>query len=485
MARTLEHNFPSLPPKTIPAVPFFSKSGGAVSNKVAGAGRSPKANSAKVNSGTDPHFSTSPGFAIAPTPTFGENLPGLLIEAIADPDQPGQLILCSFDSKRTENKRVIFHEGRSYLAPPRFTGLARIVRFAPGCALPSSGPEIVATMNEFLLKYADLDQQTIDILIAFVFATWFVDCFVIAPVLCLNGPTREVSNVMRLLSCVCYHGALLSDLNLSCLGTLPTRLPVTLLLNQAHRDRRVQKSLLASTRRGFYLATGKEPLDLFGARALSSHRSQGEVGLTVSINPQGRILPTLSEAEESDVTTQFQSQLLGYRFCSHSRVRSAEIESPISHPGLQDELRTWLAATWDIPDVKESVLAAFADRQEEFSSARYEEPKCLVAEAALMFCHRGDAHFFVGELGEKVNDLLAGRHADCRFEDRKVGATLKELGIHPHRVTKGFRVDLDDAARKQIHQVAAAYRVLSAKPDTVRCAFCPSKTRAKDKGMNV
>jgi hypothetical protein len=429
--------------------------------------------------------STTPGFATAPTPTFAENLPGLLIEAIADPDQPGQLTLCSFDFQRTENKRVIFHKGRSYLAPPHVAGLAKIVRFAPGCALPSSGPEIVATINEFLFKYADLDQQTIDILIAFVFATWFIECFLVAPVLYLNGPSREISNLMRLLSCVCYHGALLSDLNLRCLGTLPVGLPVTLLINQAHLDRRLQKSLLASTRRGFYLATGKEPLDLFGARAMSGHLSEAGVGLTASINPQGRMLPTLSEAEEADVAKQFQSLLLGYRFCSHSRVRSVEIESPISHPGLQDELRTWLAATWDTPDVKKSVLAAFADRQEEFSSTRYEDPKCLVAEAALMFLHRGDAHFFVGELAEKVNDLLAGRHADCRFEDRKVGATLKELGIRTHRVTKGFRVDLDDAARKQIHQVAAAYRVLSAQPGTARCTLCQSKTRANGKGMNV
>lgn len=483
MARTLEHNFPSVPRNSVPSRPFSpnqTKAGGTALSEIAGADHSPKTSSPDLNSGSDPDPSTTPGFAIPPTPTFGENLPGLLIEAIADADRPGQLIICSFDSKQTEMRQVMLYQGHSYQAPIRLAGLAKVIRFATHCTLGRSGAQIAADMKEFLLKYADLEQQAIDVLIAFVFATSFLDRFPVAPVLYLSGPVREVGNVMRLLGCLCYHAALLSDLNQSCLGTLPVGLRVTLLINQAHLDPRVQRALLASTQRGFYLAWGKEPLDLFGARALTSHLPQAETGLKLSINPQRRILPALSEAEETEVTKQFQSQLLGYRFRFHSLGRSAEIESPISHPGLQDELRTWLAATWDIPDVRKSVLAAFAVRQEELSSARYEDPKCLVAEAALMFCHRGDAHFFVGELGEKVNDLLAGRHAEYKFEDRKVGATLKELGIPAHRVTKGFRVELDDTARRRIHQVAAAYRVLSMQPATVRCELCENKPASEE-----
>jgi hypothetical protein len=65
-------------------------------------------------------------------------------------------------------------------------------------------------VKDFLLKHADLESEGADVLMAFVFATWFVDCFLVAPVLYLHGPGREVGNVMRLLDCLCYHAALLS-----------------------------------------------------------------------------------------------------------------------------------------------------------------------------------------------------------------------------------------------------------------------------------
>jgi hypothetical protein len=46
----------------------------------------------------------------------------------------------------------------------------------------------VAAMKDFLLKHADLESEGADVLMAFVFATWFVDCFLVAPVLYLHGP---------------------------------------------------------------------------------------------------------------------------------------------------------------------------------------------------------------------------------------------------------------------------------------------------------
>ena len=52
----------------------------------------------------------------------------------------------------------------------------------------------------------------------------------------------------------------------------------------------------------------------------------------------------------------------------------------------------------------------------------------MVAEAALFFCHKPDtAHFFVGELAEKVNALLTGRHEESQLSAKGVGLVLREL----------------------------------------------------------
>ena len=110
----------------------------------------------------------------------------------------------------------------------------------------------------------------------------------------------------------------------------------------------------------------------------------------------------------------------------------------------------------------------------QFEPARYDDPKCLVAEEALMFCHsKGAEHFLVRELAEKVNDLLVGRHAGFKLENRKVGSILRELGIQAVRRTQGYRVKLDRPMRQRIHRIAAAYQSLSLKRrQEVRCADC-------------
>ena len=104
---------------------------------------------------------------------------------------------------------------------------------------------------------------------------------------------------------------------------------------------------------------------------------------------------------------------------------------------------------------------------------RLSDDRCVVAEAALFFCHRSETdHFFVGELAETVNTLLKGRHDDRVLTDKKVGLLLRALGIHGQRVVKGYRVSLTDAVREQIHRVANAYQVISTQDGIARCAYC-------------
>jgi thiol-disulfide isomerase/thioredoxin len=329
-------------------------------------------------------------------------------------------------------------------------------------------------MKQFFSKFADLEAASANILIGFTLATWFLDCFEVAPVLHLFGPEHEVSVVLRLLNCVCYHPVLLADLDLMALRSLPPGLRVTLLINQADLAPKVERALLASARRRFYLANGNQPMDIFGARALHCDSFCSQLGLNVSINPARRQLPRLTEVEERAMADVFQARLLAYRMIQHAQVQESEIEAGAIHSGLADQMRTWCAATPKSSDVRKSIIGAFTQCSDALSAARYEDPKCLVAEAALMFCHRkGAEHFLVRELAEKVNDLLVGRHAGFKLGDRKVGSVLRELSIQAERRTQGYRVKLDQPMRERIHRIAAAYQSLSLRrPEEVRCADC-------------
>jgi hypothetical protein len=409
--------------------------------------------------------------------TFGEVLPGVLIESIINSSSPSQLTFAFLRSKRIETQQWIQCGEYVYIPQPLGLGLVRAVRFPRGVGPVSSTGQLVDGMKQLFSKFADVEDRAASVLIAFVLSTWFIDCFEIAPVLNIFGPEHEVSVIMRLLNCFCFHPILLGDLDLSALRSLPVGLRVTLLINQTDLAPRIERALSASSRRHFYLASGKQPMDLFAARALHCNTPSAEIGLSVSINPARRPLPRLTETEDGDIANKFQPRLLAYRMNSYERIRRAEIRSDATYSGFADQLRTWSAAIPANSDLQQSVLEVFTECRDAASAARYEDPNCLVAEAALMFCHReGAEHFLVRELAEKVNDLLVGRYAGFKLEDRKVGSVLRNLGIQAERRTQGYRVKLDRPMRERIHRMAAAYQSLSLqRQQEMRCAYCKSE----------
>jgi len=408
--------------------------------------------------------------------TFGECLPGLLIETVIDQKCTNRLALCTSNSKLTGKRMSVRHGGIEYRPSTIGPGLGQAVRFSFGIRPFGSTANLVANMDGILAKYLDQDARTRELLIAFVFATWFLDCFQIAPVLNLHGPEHEVGIVMRLLNCLCYHPILLSDVNVIALRTLPAGLKVTLRVHQPDLISRVERALYNSARRHFRLAVGKQPMDLFGARALHCESSIRQLGISVFIHPARRTLPSLTDRDEGSIADQFQSKLIAYRLRRHRQVQEFELPADANYPGFEDEMKTWLAAIAKCPEIDQSVRRAFAERREESSSVQYEDPTYLIIEAALMFCHKQDANqFFVRELAERVNDLLFARHAEFAVEDRKVGSVLTDLGIQRRRVTKGFRVELTAEIRKRIHRIAVAYQVLSAGKDVSGCAECKNK----------
>jgi hypothetical protein len=142
---------------------------------------------------------------------------------------------------------------------------------------------------------------------------------------------------------------------------------------------------------------------------------------------------------------------------------------------MREEARAWLASIYDCRVLSKSVFKEMLRQSREVSEARFFDPKCVVAEAALFFCHKQNvAHFFIGDLAQQVNVLLKGRHEDSDLSAKRVGLVLRELGVHGARVAEGYRVDLTDVVRESIHRLALDYRVLSVEDGVRRCRFCPT-----------
>ena len=215
-------------------------------------------------------------------------------------------------------------------------------------------------------------------------------------------------------------------------------------------------------------------MDLYGAKAFSCADSLvDEHGLRASVPPAQDRLPFLTDSEEQIITQRFQARLLRYRMVHYETVRDREVDCSSFVPEMREEASTWLAPISDCGELSKSVFEEILRQSQEAAGARFFDPKCVVAEAGLFFCHKPDtAHFFVGELAEKINDLLLGRHGDLKLSPKKVGLLLRELGVHRERVAEGYKIILTDVCREHIHQLAFDYRVPTLEDGVGRCRHC-------------
>jgi hypothetical protein len=405
---------------------------------------------------------------------FGKVFPHLVIEAVRDLTCPDQLRLHMWNGRNAKTASNAVCCGCTYTPAPIPRGLPRAIRFPGPSKSFGSATQLFASMSRLLDRYANLPVGTRGIVVAFALASWFVDSLSVAPLLHLLGPDNEIARVLRLLGCLCRRPVLLNDLDVAALGTLPSELNPTLLLNQRELGRRLTHVLLASNDRHFRVARGKGEIHALGAKAFASTPEfANEGGVRISLHPVQELLPTLTDAEDREIAEEFQPKLLRYRLVQYPRVSQVRIDTRDFVPGMREEVRAWLAPICDCPSLYKDVADFLLQQNREAEGNRMCDDRCVVAEAALFFCHRPDTgHFFVGELAGMANALLSGRHDERILSDKKVGLLLRLLGIQGKRTVQGYKVSLTEAIRQQIHRVAEAYGVAAARDGVVRCGNC-------------
>jgi hypothetical protein len=401
-------------------------------------------------------------------------LPDLAIETIRDP--ANQLLLHTWNGRKVATVPTVSHLGHTYTSASIATGLAQAVRFPSTCKAFGSTEQLTSSMLRFLTRYAHLLPDAAGLLIAFALASWFADCIPVVPLLYLIGPDNEARLVLRLLGCLCRRSILLGDINVQAMSALPQGLNPTFLIGERSLAWPVRRVLMSSSSRYFHTARGNRQLHTYGAKAFSVDREPvTEAGMRITRSPSPDPLPPLSDADEEDATVDFHAKLLRYRMRNYARVANAQIDTHSFVPAMRDEVRAWLAPICDCPDLLHLVKNSLLLKSRQLEQGRFSDDLCLVIEAALFFCHKANTdHFFVGDLAEKVNHLLKGRHENPTMTDKMAGKLLRDLGIFGERVTAGYRILLTDTRRQLIHGLARDYQVLSVQDGIHRCRHCPS-----------
>jgi len=178
---------------------------------------------------------------------------------------------------------------------------------------------------------------------------------------------------------------LIGDLDMAALGTLPSQLDATLLINQRNLAQRIARILLASNNRHFHIARGNNQHNAYGAKAFSADPEFVDgIGGHLSISPARDPLPTLTDADEKEIANDFQAKLVRCRMVNHRRVRDAEIDVRDFVPAMRDEVRAWLAPICDCPDLQKSVRSSLLRQSREAEGERLSDNRCVVADAALL-----------------------------------------------------------------------------------------------------
>jgi len=304
----------------------------------------------------------------------------------------------------------------------------------------------------------------------------------ISPELCIHGPHASVNQVLRILGCCCRRPALLGNVDVNALATLPTGLHTTLLFSQRHLGVRLKKVLASSNRRHFAVCSGTRLLDLHGAKAYAGSRpATEEPAVQVNVSPSLNFIPALSDKDEQLISHMFQAMLLRYRMEKYNIVRDLDVNYGELIPEMRDQARAWLAPLFGFDPLRSVVYRHLLLQSREMEENAYSDLRCLVLESALFFCHSKDIQgFFVRDIAEKVNVLLKGRHEERTISNRSIGSILRELGIYGKRCAKGYHVLLTRATREQIHRLARDYRVLSVRNDPPGpCKRCASESRSE------
>jgi len=347
-------------------------------------------------------------------------------------------------------------------------------RILPYGGLETLFLEISSTISEFI----DLSEKDLFLVTAFILSIWFPDCVQAVPYLWIVGALGTgKTKLLRLLNCFCRRALLVGDLSGASLYKLSSLLKSTLLIDEfepgnSKKDTDMLRLLRTGSVPSVPAARNGQLFTTFGAKVIASRQPPVDTALAsrallIRMFPTPKNLMPLDQAAIERIADQFQPRLLMFRLKNHSRVESFQIQSVLLEslsPRMKDLARALAAPLCGNKEYTETLLAILREHDRDAAIERCLEPEWLVVEALFRLCHKGMAddrlisEMTVGWVADHINGMLEFRGEDLKFTARKVGATLKSLGIKTQllgNIGRGLR--FTSILREKIHELARQF----------------------------
>jgi len=418
-------------------------------------------------------------------PTAGAVFTDGLIELIRSPDT-ADLTLFLVDPENTTIRSRVRIGSRTFVPAKLDPTITRAMRFPEKPVSHGSVGGMVEEISKLLSRHSGLNDRSALITALFVLASWVIEVLPSGPQVRFVGSTRaEMVQLPRLLACLCRHAVALAEVDAAGLFSLPVGLYPTLMIRQPRLKGRLRWLLDAASLGGFYTMRNGGLLDLHTAIATFSESSDEsspaaavvEIPVTVaSLQPA-----LLGVRVEDEIAREFQDKLLSYRVNYLNKVNASTFDAPHLAFPMRQVARCLGACVPDDPELQSALVAALEDRDKYIRVERSTSLEAVVIEALLSYLHDPErrASVHVGEITDRLNEILRGRGANRDLKPRRVGSILRALGFETRDIDSAGRgMLLVEAVNQSVHRLAWQFPVPSVRNGTEQCPLCQEMSKA-------
>jgi hypothetical protein len=419
--------------------------------------------------------------------TFGEILPDCMIELVSGGPSQTSFKLLLWDGNKAQIKPRVSIEPQPELgfetnvfAPPDIDStILRAIRFPTHAAPYSSDCELFNEVFNLIERYTDLPEELARLLTYCVFASWFSDCTPTSICVSIIGPeSLQGWQVFRLLSCLFRRALPLSDVNLSGLCSLPTGLFPALFLEQRELSTQSEKVLDALNARDTFIPWKGRLVNLCWPIVIRSeeplsNRTLVESAIEIPVDPGCSSLLMLGPQAQQEIANRFQPRLLMYRLNNFRRIANSSVDFPDFVPPVREVACCLAVCVPDMPEVRPEMTFLLEERNRQVQSDREIDPKLIVLQAMLSFCHQASRKSVrVAEVASAVNAILEQESEMFELSPKAAGGKLKLLALNTKRIdAKNRGMLLTDARRQLIHKRAWDFGVTETR-DLQHCEYC-------------
>jgi hypothetical protein len=389
----------------------------------------------------------------------------------------GELAIIKMQNGRGQSGASVTHNHRIYRVPDLMgTPFSSIPLPQEQPQKYGSSGELFQAVNLLFKEHASCSEPATRLLTYWVLATWFADCFALAPCLVITGPPWEADLLLLLLSYVCRFPLLLAAIGPGAFGSLPMEFTPTLLLREPELNKRMASLLRASTRRSYLTVGSGGVRDLYCAKAvyvgehgelemLGPHTIHVELTLNSESAPRSSRLPSWQE-----VLT-LQDRLFNYRMACSARVVNSDFDVAFT-PDIRAVAQVFGACILDDPKLRAELVPLLAPHHEQ-RLRRRSDLESTVLQALLLHCHEEKDKIFVREITKTVNQIHKDRGERLEATAEQVGHKLKSLGLFTRRLgSAGRGLELDQQTQALVHERAEAQQLLSPDETDEECQHC-------------